>query len=194
MTEIKANMGLAKVQYPRIVFNHPKYFVLIGLGALLPIALSIYFKTYWLAILSIPFAAILFTYANRLKGLFYDCDVNIGKVISKKDNLYAVAMNLQSKDLPPVLAVKIVRGKVPKAGVFEGFEENYFPVICYPDYNKPPENMDKVFTLPYASGTKDPEKLKFQYEALHPQIDAFEACLKQVPQPFKLGLYFVESV
>lgn len=191
MNEIKANMGLAKVQYPRIVLNHPKYFVLFGLGLLIPILLAIYSKNFWLVFFSMPFAGALFIYAGQLKGLFYDCDVNIGKVISAKDRLYAVAMNLQGNGLPPVLAVKIARGKAPKAGIFTCLDGDYFPVVCHPNYKKSPENMDKVFTIPYTSGTADIEILNFQHKELHQQVDAFEACLEQVHQPYKLGMYFV---
>ena len=184
-------MGLAKVQYPRIIFNHPKFFALFGAGIILPLLWALKTQSPWWAILSLPFAIALFIYVVRLKGLFYDCDVNIGKVISGPQKLYAVAMNLNGAGQPALNAVKIARGSVPAAGQYIYKDGDYAPVICYPNYKKAPSEMDKVFTIPYSSGVSEPEKLDFQQQHITPQIEAFEQLLAKVPQPNQPGLYIL---
>jgi hypothetical protein len=193
MSEIKSNMGLAKVEYPRIIFNRPQYFLLWGGLALLALFAAFVTANIWLALLALPFAIAFVIYTQQLKGLFFDCDVNLAKVLSCENALYAVATNLSGAGETPRIVVKVVKAKVPQVKGFEYSDGAYFPAICYPNYGKKAGEDDVVFTLPLTAGVSDIETLNSQQDYFKGQIDVFERALSLVPTPFKPGLYKLDN-
>lgn len=194
--------GLVKASAWRVMWFHPKYFLMFEILTIIFISIAWASSNLWIQILFCILAVIaqigFMLYCKLISILFKDGDSNLGRVL--RPNVYAVPANLRmSYDEPRYAAVKVMKHKIPKVIGVSGEIGTDVPTVAL--YNPPKSGQNHwsdLNPIPSTVGTNDPDIIRHHIDKqahLRSELDRRLSllCPDGNESELKPGLYLLDD-